>query len=119
MTFNDIGTEKMTLRTMTLAAAAIVAATTASAYAQDLPEGSGKAELVATCSVCHGLDQVVVHRMSHDEWTQKVNSMRGFGAEGTDEDFAKIVEYLSANFSNAPRAGASAKASTPLAAAKR
>lgn len=109
----------MTLRTMLIANVAIVAALTASAYAQELPDGSGKAEFAATCSVCHGLDQVDVHRMSPDEWTQKVNSMRGFGAEGTEEDFALIAQYLATNFGHASGAGGAAKAPTPPTAPKR
>lgn len=98
----------MALKAVILAAVAGMM-TTAAAYAQDLPEGPGKAEFVATCSVCHGLEQATAQRMSRDEWTLKVNSMRAFGAEGTEEDFTKIAEYLATNFGTAsitPQVGA-------------
>lgn len=100
------GLGKMALRAVTLAAV-VGLMTTAAAYAQELPEGPGKAEFVAACSVCHGLEQATAQRMSREEWSLKVNSMRAFGAEGTEEDFMKIAEYLATNFgtSVAPQAG--------------
>jgi len=108
-TFNNAWIEKMALRAVTLAAVASLMTMAATANAQELPEGPGKAEFVATCSVCHGLEQATAQRMSRDEWTLKVNSMRAFGAEGTEEDFMKIAEYLATNFGTAsitPQAGA-------------
>lgn len=84
--------------------------TAAVAYAQDLPEGPGKAEFVATCKMCHGLDQVTSQRHSRDEWGQKVESMRSFGAEGSQEDFSKIADYLAAHYGDTPPPAAAAPA---------
>jgi len=118
--FNVVWIDKMALRAVNLAAVAGLAMTAATAYAQELPEGPGKAEFAATCSVCHGLEQATAQRMSRDEWGLKVNSMRAFGAEGTEEDFTKIADYLATNFGTASAAPqGSSKLSMFRPAAKR
>jgi hypothetical protein len=83
----------------------------AAALAQDngppLPDGPGKAELVASCTSCHGVGQIVAQHLSPDGWTQVVTTMVGYGAEVTPAQQTAIVGYLSTNF------GAGAAASTP------
>ena len=39
-------------------------------------------------------------RMSADQWSAVVDDMVGRGAEGTDDDFERIVTYLAAHFGN-------------------
>lgn len=63
---------------------------------QDLPDGAGKDELKKLCSGCHDLSFTEM-RKTEDEWTQVVNDMRGKGADGSDEDFAKVIAYLTKN----------------------
>jgi cytochrome c5 len=87
-----------------------LAVTAAVAYAQDLPEGPGKAEFVASCGNCHSLDQATSQRHNRDEWGQKVDSMRSFGAEGSQETFVKIADYLFAHYGDAPPPAAAAPA---------
>ena len=36
-------------------------------------------------------------RETEDGWTRIVNDMRSKGADGTEEEFAKVIAYLTAN----------------------
>jgi hypothetical protein len=36
-------------------------------------------------------------RETEDGWTRIVNDMRSKGADGTEEDFAKVIAYLTAH----------------------
>ena len=71
---------------------------TASTYAQDLPDGPGKAELKKLCDGCHDLMFTVSTRETEEGWTRIVNDMRSKGADGSDEDFAKVIAYLTEHF---------------------
>ena len=61
---------------------------------QELPDGPGKAELSKLCSGCHDLMFTVSTRESEEGWTRIVNDMRSKGADGSEEDFAKVIAYL-------------------------
>lgn len=63
-------------------------------WGQDLPDGPGKAELSKLCSGCHDLMFTVSTRETEEGWTRIVNDMRSKGADGSDEDFAKVIAYL-------------------------
>jgi cytochrome c5 len=69
----------------------------ASAARQDLPDGAGKDVVVKLCSGCHDLTFTVSTRETEEGWTRIVNDMRSKGADGTEEDFAKIIAYLTAH----------------------
>ncbi len=47
-----------------------------------------------TCGGCHGADIVLGQTGTHDTWQDTVDSMRGRGATGSDDDFKLIVDYL-------------------------
>jgi len=64
---------------------------------QELPDGPGKEELKKLCSGCHDLMFTVSTRETEDGWTRIVNDMRSKGADGTEEDFAKVIAYLTAH----------------------
>src|SRR6187200_444375 len=64
---------------------------------QELPDGPGKAELSKLCSGCHDLMFTVSTRETEDGWTRIVNDMRSKGADGTEEEFAKVIAYLTAH----------------------
>jgi len=66
--------------------------------AQGLPEGPGKSIFENTCGGCHGADIVVGQTGTRDVWQDTVDSMRGRGATGSDEDFKVIVNYLTKYF---------------------
>ena len=76
------------------------------AYAQDLPEGQGKALVQTACTQCHGIDVIVGHKGSRDDWMDVVSRMVGNGAQLSDEDYNQVIQYLAINLgpssTNAP-----------------
>lgn len=66
--------------------------------AQDLPEGPGKAEVLKICRDCHELDTITIENRTKDGWKKTVAKMGERGAEGTDEQFEAVVNYLTKNF---------------------
>ena len=69
-----------------------------SAHAQGFPEGPGKSVFENTCGGCHGADIVIGQTGTRAVWQDTVDSMRGRGALGTDDDFKLIVNYLTKYF---------------------
>jgi competence protein ComEA len=65
---------------------------------QELPEGPGKAEVLKLCRDCHELDTVTMENRTRDGWKKTVVKMGERGAEGTDEQFEAVVNYLTKNF---------------------
>ena len=65
---------------------------------QDLPEGDGKAIVQDACSQCHGLQQIMDSKKTHDEWKDLVYQMIDNGATLTDEQIPIVVDYLAKNF---------------------
>jgi competence protein ComEA len=59
-----------------------------------LPDGPGKETLQRVCAGCHGAEIVLGKRLSHDGWSEIVANMIQRGAQGTDDEFADIVDYL-------------------------
>lgn len=78
----------------------LTAAPLAFAQKGDLPDGKGKETTQRICGACHGAEIVIGRKMDKDGWTQLVVSMVQRGAQGTDDEFAEIVDYLTANFGN-------------------
>lgn len=74
------------------------AASNAADAAASLPDGDGKAIVLATCTKCHGATSFTSIRMNRAGWEDEVKSMRDKGAVGTDEDFQKIIDYLSRTY---------------------
>jgi hypothetical protein len=68
---------------------------------QQLPDGPGKEVLSRLCAGCHDLMFTVSTRETEDGWTRIVNDMRSKGADGTEEDFAKVIAYLTAHMGKA------------------
>lgn len=65
---------------------------------QQLPAGPGKEALERVCSACHGAEIVVGRGLTRDGWTQVVSDMVQRGAQGSEDDFTQIVDYLATNF---------------------
>ncbi len=71
----------------------------AAAQAQSTPaEDDGKALLERTCTKCHKLSAAVGQRNSKGRWSAIVDDMIARGAEATDPEIEKIVDYLTKNF---------------------
>jgi competence protein ComEA len=68
----------------------------------EFPDGPGKAPFLKICSNCHGPDNVIGKGQSADDWTEVLNKMIQNGAQGTDDEFGAILDYLSTNFPPPP-----------------
>jgi mono/diheme cytochrome c family protein len=87
----------------------------ASAQAQDLPEGQGKALVQAACTQCHGIDVIVRQPRSREDWTEVVSRMVGNGAQLSDEDYNQVVQYLGTYLGPASKSGPENAESIPKA----
>jgi competence protein ComEA len=69
-----------------------------------LPDAPGKDETVRVCGACHGADRAVSVRLNREGWQDTVAKMVDLGATGSDEELAKVVDYLAEHFKGeAPR----------------
>jgi competence protein ComEA len=69
---------------------------------KQLPDGPGKEAMERVCTACHGAEIVMGRGLTKDGWTQVVEEMIGRGAQGSEDDFAQIVDYLAKNFPPQP-----------------
>ena len=63
-----------------------------------LPDGPGKVILLNTCTLCHDLGRVRLHRVSREEWQETLEAMLNEGAMLSDQDFPVLLNYLARNF---------------------
>jgi competence protein ComEA len=63
-----------------------------------LPDGPGKDVTVQLCGKCHSPEQAASLRQDRDAWTETIAKMVSMGAQGSDEQFSEILDYLSKNF---------------------
>jgi competence protein ComEA len=63
-----------------------------------LPEGPGRAETEKLCQNCHELARSVSRGQDRDGWQATINKMVAFGAQGTDQELAVVLDYLSKYF---------------------
>lgn len=68
------------------------------ALAQDLPDGKGKDKVEMVCGACHGLEGVTAMNNTKSSWQDLIDDMRGRGADGSEEDFKTIANYLAKYF---------------------
>jgi len=59
-----------------------------------LPDGPGKETMQRVCASCHAAEIVLGKKLDHEGWTTIVSNMVQRGAQGTDDEFADIVDYL-------------------------
>ncbi|MFZ4382546.1 MAG: hypothetical protein ACOYO0_11355 [Sandarakinorhabdus sp.] len=78
-----------------------VFAAAAVSQAISLPEAAGKQQVIDACTRCHGVDVIVAQPRSPDQWAEVVSVMVGHGAALNDDEYNRIVAYLSTNL--APR----------------
>ena len=64
-----------------------------------LPDGPGKSALLKVCSDCHGPEAAVGQLKTREEWSKTLDEMAANGAQGTDEEWNAILEYLDRHFS--------------------
>jgi hypothetical protein len=69
------------------------------AFAQDtLPDGPGKEQVLRVCSTCHEAAKATSVKLTRDGWIETIDRMKAFGAGGSDDEFAAVLEYLATNF---------------------
>lgn len=59
-----------------------------------LPDAPGKAVLTRMCTTCHETDVIVDTPRTVPVWVDTVLLMKDFGAEGSDEDWKAVTDYL-------------------------
>ncbi|HEV2444666.1 MAG TPA: helix-hairpin-helix domain-containing protein [Candidatus Sulfopaludibacter sp.] len=79
------------------------------AAAQELPDGKGKEQVIKICSDCHEIGTVIGSRNTRIGWQRTVEDMVSRGAEGSEEDMAAVVDYLTRFFGKINVNTASAK----------
>ena len=80
-----------------------------------LPEGPGKVETVKVCTKCHPADQAVALKQNQAAWSETIAKMVNLGAQGSDQEFQVILQYLVKNYGVAgggPSATETAKPAT-------
>jgi len=50
------------------------------------------------CGACHSVDTVTAQGRTRDQWRESINAMVARGAKATDEEFAMILDYLTAQY---------------------
>jgi competence protein ComEA len=65
----------------------------AAAFAQ-LPDAPGKELTQKICNNCHGAETFQSRRLDREGWEKVIDEMTGRGAQASDADFDKIVDYL-------------------------
>src|SRR2546428_233862 len=84
---------------LTIICAAIAFGAVQTEKAVELQEGEGKRILQTTCSVCHGLNEVVKNEgLAKEEWRKIVQQMIQEGAELKDDQANVLAGYLASNF---------------------
>jgi mono/diheme cytochrome c family protein len=73
-------------------------------FPKPLPPDPIRQTYLNTCGACHGADVVVGENRSRETWGALVGRMQGYGAQGSDDDFRKITDYLVMYFG--PKSGA-------------
>jgi competence protein ComEA len=64
------------------------------------PEDEGKALLERTCTKCHELAGTLSQRNSRERWSAIVDDMIARGAEASDAEIDRLVDYLARNLGN-------------------
>jgi mono/diheme cytochrome c family protein len=78
--------------------AALFLTATPMAQADTLPPGPGHDTVMKACAQCHSADVVSSQRKSRAAWSDTVTQMMANGAQVSDADFDKVVNYLAVNF---------------------
>ena len=64
----------------------------------ELPEAPGKATVKKVCGDCHEIATVIGARRTRIGWERITEDMVSRGAEGTEEEMAAVVDYLTTFF---------------------
>jgi competence protein ComEA len=67
--------------------------------ASRFPAGPGRDALFKVCSNCHGPESVLGQLKTRDEWGKTLDDMANNGAQGSEEEWNQILEYLVQHYS--------------------
>ena len=70
---------------------------------EKLPKGPGRETTKRICGACHSAENVAGMAKTREEWGSVVGQMVADGAQGTEDEFNQIVDYLATNFPATPR----------------
>ncbi len=65
---------------------------------KELPQAKGKDVVERVCSVCHEPTAVSRFRKNKEGWQMVIDDMVTRGAEGTDQEFDTVIDYLAKSF---------------------
>ena len=77
---------------------------TAADFAAMLPDGDGRALVLAKCTTCHNLERIVENRVDRSDWQGIIEAMKGYmsaipgGAPVTETETATMASYLAKTF---------------------
>lgn len=66
--------------------------------AKQFPEGEGKEIVLSACVQCHGLREVLSHRMDAKSWQKTILSMVAKGTQLLPGEAETLAKYLTENF---------------------
>jgi competence protein ComEA len=64
----------------------------------EFPPGEGKDTVLRLCVKCHSPNVILAYGQNRTGWENTITKMVQKGAEGEDEDFAEIANYLTEHF---------------------
>jgi competence ComEA-like helix-hairpin-helix protein len=88
----------MTTRFRKVAIACLIWGSFGSVALAQMPDGAGRDVAVKLCGNCHDAEVVKQYHLGKDGWTDTISKMIEKGAEGTDEQFNTVLDYLVKNF---------------------
>lgn len=92
----SMGTIALSMLTHTPLVSAQTAAT--SDAHPEFPAGVGREVVLDLCSKCHSANVILAYGQNRVGWENTITKMVSQGAEGTDEDFTEIADYLTEKF---------------------
>jgi competence protein ComEA len=63
-----------------------------------LPDAPGKDETVRLCGTCHEPQRAASVRLTREGWQDTIARMIALGMKGSDEEVAKVLDYLAEHF---------------------
>ena len=92
-------------------------ALTAALSAQENPASGSRDLFQKVCGSCHPADAYITRGRTRQQWQDTINSMVQRGAKATDDEFSKVLDYLTSqygpSFQPAPATGGRGAAGAP------
>lgn len=79
----------------------------------EFPAGPGREATLRVCSKCHSPNNILAMGRDRQGWTDLITKMVDLGAQGSDEDFTAILDYLTTSFPPTPPKSTSTRPPPP------